>query len=121
MKLLSALLLLLLLPASAFAIEPNRDGSWVPVVEFSLEGSDFAQTMHWVSGWSYALSAVAQDQTRDGSKRLICLPDRGYVESRVILTILNSKFKGRRITSEQASAAIWQGIKVHYACPTKRG
>ena len=121
MKFLSALLLSLMLSTSALAIEPDKDGSWVPVVEFSLEDSDFSQTMHWISGWSYALSALIQDQTQHGGERFFCPPSRGYVESRVILTILNSKFKGQRVTSEQASAEIWQRLKAHYACPTKRG
>jgi hypothetical protein len=116
----SLLLSLFLLFASAplQAIEARPDGSWVPVVEFQFEDADFSQTLNWVSGWSYALTTVAREQSRLGSDRLFCLTGRGHVESRVLLTILNERFKGQRATAEQASSAIWQGLIKHYPCPT---
>jgi hypothetical protein len=111
-------LLLLLSSTPLQAIEANSDGSWVPVVEFQFGDADFSQTLNWVSGWSYALTAVAREQSRLGGPRLFCPTGRGHVESRILLTILNERFKGQRVTAEQASSAIWQGLSKHYPCPT---
>ena len=116
----SSLLLLLLLLASApsQAIDAAPDGSWVPVIELQFEDADFSQTLNWVSGWSYALSAVSREQSRRGGERILCPTGRGHVESRVLLTILNERFKGQRVTAEQASAALWEGLPRHYPCPS---
>jgi hypothetical protein len=116
-RILVPMLLACVLPLGAHAIELRPDGSWVPAVEFDFDGASFSETMHWVSGWSYALTEVARAQTRSGGERLFCPPSRGYVESRVLLTILNEKFKGQRITAEQAANALWNAVKEHYPCP----
>jgi hypothetical protein len=118
--LLPSVVLSLLLSSSLCAIEPRKEGSWVPVVEFELDDSDFEQTLAWVSGWSYALTAVAAEQASRGQERWFCPTDRGFVESRVMLTILNDQFKGRRVTANQAAAALWQGIRKAYPCKPAR-
>jgi hypothetical protein len=118
--LFAAILLTAACSASSSEIELAPDGSWTPVVEFKLDDSDFLQTMHWISGWSYALSTVATAQSQGPGPRLFCPTDRNTVESRVMLNILNSKFKGQRITSEQATAALWKGLREKYPCPGTR-
>jgi hypothetical protein len=90
--------------------------AWTPKVEFSLEDASFSETMHWISGWSYALTEVGKASARSGNKGQICLPAHGYVESRILLGWLNKNFKGKRITSEQAAAVLWAGASVHYRC-----
>ena len=108
--------------ASSSEIELMPDGSWTPVVEFKLEDSDFRQTMHWITGWSYALTAVADEQSKSTGSRLFCPTDRNIVEARVLLNILNSRFKGQRISAERASTVLWQGVKERYPClPTPGG
>ena len=107
-------LALLVIVCSAFAQEPPQ--SWSPKVDFSLEGASFRETMHWVSGWAYALTEMGKASAKAGNKGLLCLPKQGYVESRVLLDILNTKFKGTRITSEQASEALWAGAVSYYRC-----
>lgn len=72
--------------------------------------------MLWVSGWSYALTEMGKASAKNGNKGPICLPPSGYVESRVLFAILNNKFKGERITSEQASAVLWAGSISYYHC-----
>ena len=117
----AAVTTLALLCGNARAIEPAPDGAWIPSAEFQLEGADFAQTMHWVSGWSYALTTVSLEQSGSGAVRLFCPPASGLVESRVLLTILNEQFKGRLITSEQAAFALWRGIRERYPCDPAGG
>jgi len=98
--------------ASAFA----STDVWTPRADFSLEGGTLQETMHWVSGWSYALTEVGKSTTKPGSKPLFCLPREGYIESRVMFEILNERYKGKRITSEQAAAALWAGVLRRYPC-----
>jgi len=111
--------LVLLASPTVQAIDAASNGSWVPVVEFQLEDADFSHTLNWVAGWSFALTAVSNEQSLVGGKRLFCPPARGNVESRVLLTILNERFKGQHVTSEQASAALWEGVKRYYSCSSK--
>jgi hypothetical protein len=117
MRLIATLLSLLLASPAAHSIEAAADGSWVPVVEFQFEDADFSHTLNWVSGWSFALTAVAREQSDNNGERLFCPTDRGNVQSRVMLTILNDRFKGQRITAQQASEALWSGLKAAYPCP----
>ena len=107
-------LLCLLLAGPSLAHEDPR--VWTPKAEFSLEGGTLKETMLWVSGYAYSLTAVAQAATQDGRRGPICLAKGEYVESRVLFDILNKKFKGQRITSEQASDVLWAGAMSHYPC-----
>ena len=106
----------LLLAASAPAFAAELPQAWTPKVEFSLEDANFKETMHWVSGWSYALTELGKASAKSGQTGLICLPKNGYVESRVLLDILNKKYKGKRVTSEQAAATLWSGATTYYRC-----
>lgn len=94
----------------------NPEESWTPSVEFNLEDADRAQTLTWVSGWSYALTAVGREQMIDSRHRMFCLPDGGNIESRIMLDALNKQFRGERVTSEQAAAVLWTTVKAHYVC-----
>jgi len=89
---------------------------WTPKAEFSLEGNTLKETMLWVSGWSYALTEVGKSSSHSGQKPLFCLPPEGYIGSREMFQILNTQFKGKRITSEQAAAALWSGVIAKYPC-----
>jgi len=115
MRTLLALMLTVLFGCCGSAAA-DPPGSWIPNVEFSLEDGDRAQTLTWISGWSYALTAVVREQAADSKDRLFCLPGRESVESRIMLDALNKQFSGKRITSEQAAAVLWATVKKHYAC-----
>jgi len=102
--------------ATSVALAADPPGTWTPKIEFSLEDASFSETMHWVSGWAYALTEVGKASARAGNSGLLCLPKRGLVESRVLLDILNTKHKGQRITAEQASQTLWLGASSYYSC-----
>lgn len=112
-----AVLLFLFLVAPALAID--EPGSWTPKVEFELEDDDSQRTMSWISGWAYALTEVGRNSPADSLQPVFCLPPQGYIESRVLLGILNSRYRGQRISSEQASQALWAGVAAHYRCGKK--
>src|SRR5438477_12119847 len=62
----------LLVTPVAYGIDAAPNGSWVPVVEFQLEDADFSHTLNWVAGWSFALTAVSNEQAHVGGKLLFC-------------------------------------------------
>jgi hypothetical protein len=101
--------------ATSVALAADPPGTWTPKTEFSLGDASFSETMHWVSGWAYALTELGRASAKAGSGPL-CLPKQGFVESRVLLDVLNAKYKGQRITAEQASQALWLGATSHYRC-----
>lgn len=100
-----------LLPSLALA----QASSWRPQLEFTLEGGTPEQALTWVSGWSYALTEVGRASAGKPGAH-ICLPPQGNVESQVMVGILNAKFKGQNITSEQAASALWSGALSRYGC-----
>ena len=110
-----AALLIAALIAFPVSSQPRR---WKPEIAFSLENATFSETMHWVSGWAYALTELGQASAKSGTPGPLCLPN-GYVESRVLLEILNKSFAGQRITSQQASDALWSGAMSYYHCDNK--
>jgi hypothetical protein len=104
--------------ATSFALA-DKPSTWTPRIDFHLEESDYTQTLVWVSGWSYALTEVGRSNSREGIRGGVCLPQNRLVESRVLLEALNSRFKGQRITSEQASPVLLAVAKATYPCSKK--
>ncbi len=98
---------MLLLPAFALA----QQGAWTPKVEFKLEDASYTEALTWVSGYSYALTELGRS-----GKGVICLPKGAIVESRILLDALNAKFKGQRITPEQAAPVMFAEASAKYRC-----
>ena len=90
--------------------------AWVPEVKFQLEDADYIHTLTWVSGFGYALNAIGKMPDGQNHKRRFCTPINGYIGSKEILEILNDKFEGQTITSEQATAEIIEKIPGKYPC-----
>ena len=89
----------------------TQGGAWTPRVDFKLEDASLRETLTWVSGYSYALTEVGHSGVGP-----ICLSSNAVVESRILLTALNAKFKGQRITSEQAAPVMYAEAKEKYGC-----
>jgi hypothetical protein len=92
-----------------------QSGAWTPVVEFKFEDASVNETLTWVSGYAYALTEVGRKTGVIGNGA-ICLPGNGFVESKVLLEALNSRFKGQRITSEQAAPVLYAAAAQTYKC-----
>jgi len=99
-----------------FAPIAKSADAWKPEIKFQLETADFGQTMIWVSGFGYALSAVGRIPDETDHKRRFCTPQNGYIGSKEILEILNEKFAGETISSEQATVEIMDKISDKYPC-----
>jgi len=100
---------LLLVSASSV---PYSD--WTPRPIFSIEGSDYENTLTFVSGMSYALTAVVEELGRSGSGSFICNAPN-VIGSQLVLEILNSRVSGS-ISSEKAIATVMEGLKEKYPC-----
>jgi hypothetical protein len=110
-------IVLMLLGSLAASIAlADKSSTWTPRIDFYLEDSDYTQTLVWVSGWSYALTEVGRSNFREGVKGSVCLPQGRFVESRVLVEALNSRFKGKRITSDQASPVLLAAASTTYPC-----
>jgi hypothetical protein len=116
MKICIALLIAL---AAGIAVAGKPTDVWTPKIEFQLEESDYTKTLVWISGWSYALTEVGRSNLRGSLKGGVCLPPNGFVESRILVDALNAKFKGKRITSEEASPVLLAAATAAYGCISK--
>lgn len=101
MKKLAVLLFLMSGVASA--------DSWGPdLIKFSLEDGPKLETMIWISGYSYSATAFYH--------RYGCLPKNHLIESKYLIEVLNKKYMGKTITSEQASETLDNALSVAYGC-----
>lgn len=107
MRIVSILSGVLLLPATAL----SQPAVTTLKVEFTLETATYIETLAWISGWSYALTELGHSGSRD-----ICLAPNEHVHSSVLLNALNARFKGQRITSEQAGPVLLTEAKAKYGC-----
>lgn len=90
---------------------------WKPEAKFNLESSTLKETMLWVSGFSYAVDAMAERRINVSSyKQPFCSPENGYIGARVLFEILNERFVGQTITSEQATAEIMKQLPKRFPC-----
>jgi len=99
--------------AAQNCIEPE---SWSPEVKFKLGDSSFNETLHWVSGWSYAITAQIKSQEASDATVKIC-SFNDTVSSKFIIDALNAEFSGKSITADQASDFIWQAVQKRFTCP----
>jgi hypothetical protein len=109
--LIAAIFTVLIYPPLALASE-----AWIPEARFSLEGGELKEIMLWVSGFSYAIEAVGKGKVNAPYKRSFCSPKNGYIGSKALFEILNEKFSGQTITSEQATAEIMKQLPIRFAC-----
>src|SRR5437867_2372330 len=112
MRFTSVLLILCVAPLPGFP----QSGAWTPVLEFKLEDASYTETLTWVSGYGYALTEVGRRNGIKGSAGTICLPKDGFVGSKLLVETLNTKFKGQRITSEQAAPVLFAAAASTYKC-----
>lgn len=94
-------------------------GAWTPHASFQLEDSNLKETMIWVSGVSYALTAYYRQAKQQGRPTVYCRPG-GEIQSPELFEILNNRYAGKRITSEQAIAAIMQGLRERHPCDVRK-
>lgn len=103
MKLLLSVLFFISLACSAGDV-------WEPKVDFDLESSSYKETLIWVSGISYALSAYQKQ-----NNSIFCGAPSS-IGSQQLLRYLNEAHSKQRITAEQATETIFSKLKGAYPC-----
>jgi hypothetical protein len=96
------------------ALADSRSESWTPQPKFRVGNSSYAETLIFVSGAAYALSASNSELNRAGRHDFFCAKDR-RIGSKLLIDILNEQHTGN-ITSEQAIETIVQGLKKRFPC-----
>ena len=105
----TSILTILLLISTSVTAE-----TWKPDPKFNIEGSNFVETLTFISGISYALSQSNQELKNQRKASFICNAPN-TIGSKLLMDILNKKHKGS-ITSEQAIYGIIQRLKERYPC-----
>ena len=108
--------LILAYSLSSIAFASSSDVAWEPRLDFTLENSNFRETMHWISGWSYALTSQIGYEKNMGLPSVFCLKDGEEIGSKFIVDTLNTKFKAKTISADEAAPIIWSAIVDRYGC-----
>jgi hypothetical protein len=90
--------------------------AWKPEAKFHLDDLTLGQSMLWISGVSYAVSAVGRGDVNVKYERPFCTPGNRYIGSKVLFEILNAKYEGVTITAEQATAEIMKKLPEKFPC-----
>lgn len=86
---------------------------WEPKLNFDIEEKGFLESMIFISGQSYALSASNEELEFKGKENFFC--KQGSVGSKELIDILNQKLKGV-VSAEEVTAQIILGLKTTYPC-----
>ena len=89
-------------------VRPRTQASQTPgsLVAFTLDNKSPAETRSWVSGYATALVQSGAACTADGAA-----PD-----AKPLLQTLNEKFKGRRVSADEAGPALYTAAVASYPC-----
>ena len=90
-------------------------GGWTPQPRFRIENRSYEETLIFISGISYALSASHSQLKKAGQQDFFCTKD-SHIGSQLLIDILNGQHTGSSITSEQAIETIVQGLKKRFPC-----
>lgn len=77
------------------------NSAWTPEPKFQLEGVGYTETVVFISGLAYGLTYAAARIEHDKGKNFFCLPAGKYVDSKLLLDLLN-----RRLTGVQSAESI---------------
>jgi hypothetical protein len=87
---------------------------WTAEPKFRIEDKSYAETLIFVSGVAYALTASNSELAKASKEDFFCTKD-SHIGSKLLIDILTDKHTGD-ITSEQAIETIVQGLKRRFPC-----
>ena len=110
MKMLKLLLLLICLFPSLLSSDV-----WKPNPKFSVESSDYIETLTFISGIAYALTYSDKKLKAEAKDNFYCLPDGQIPDSKLLIDLLNEKLSGDQ-TSEIVIALVIDQLSKEYPC-----
>jgi hypothetical protein len=96
------------------AFADAKSEPWTPQPKFRIEDKSYAETLIFVSGVAYALTASNSELAKASKEDFFCTK-HSHIGSKLLIDILNDKHTGN-ITSEQAIETIVQGLKSRFPC-----
>ena len=96
----------------------NATTYWKPDPKFTIEGSEYLETLTFISGFAYALSYSSRKLNENNLSNFYCLPDGVSMDSKLLIDLANESLEGDS-TSEDVSAAVINGLATKYPCSTK--
>ena len=88
---------------------------WTPRPTFSVEGSNYIETLTFISGISYGLAASKKELTLAGLGNFYCYPEESDVDSKVLFDLLNKRLSGDH-TSEEIINTVTSQLNEKYPC-----
>lgn len=105
---------------SIFLFSSKCYAEWKPDLDFSIEGSDYVDTLTFVSGFSYALSYfLAYSSSISGESPLFCIDPRS-VTSELLVGLANEGLSGS-VSSEEFSIYVVEALALKYSCLANGG
>lgn len=100
---------------AALFFSPLSYAGWKPDPQFSIEGSDYMDTLRFVAGFSYALSySKAYTAESAGDDGFFCL-EPNQVTSKLIMDLANKRLSGD-VTSEEFSIVVIEALAKKFPC-----
>ena len=99
------------------SISPAVGGEdvWTPRPQFSIEGSNYIETLTFIAGVSYALGYSDSRLKSNNLRNFYCLPNNMTADSKVLFDLLNQKLNGD-YTSEQVMETLIASLEEAYPC-----
>lgn len=88
---------------------------WRPNPKFSVEGSNYVETLTFISGIAYALTYSGSKLKAEGKQNFYCLPDEQIPDSKLLIDLLNEKLSGDQ-TSEIVITLVIHELSKKYPC-----
>jgi hypothetical protein len=108
-------ILILITALSSLTIYAEETHTWTARTNFNVEGASYTETLTFISGISYALTASAKELIKQQKTNFFCAPENLEIGSELFVSILNAKHSGS-ISPEIAISTINKGLAERFPC-----
>lgn len=110
MKYIITVFIIFLAPLS----QSNSD-TWIPRPSFTIEGSEYKETLNFISGISYALTYSESALNAQGKESFFCSKPSNLIGSKEIINLLNEELTGD-YSSEVILETLLEQLIEKYPC-----
>lgn len=98
--------------------QSNND-VWIPRPNFSIEGSNYNETLNFISGISYGFTYSNKALHSQGKESFFCLVPNSLIGSKEIIELLNEKLTGDYTSEVILETLVIQLINKYPCNPSK--
>lgn len=99
----------------SFSLYAQESTQWIAKTNFNIEGSNYIETLTFVSGISYALTESAKELNKQKKQNFFCAPKDKQIDSKLIVSILNAKHSGS-VSAETAISTVTKELTARFPC-----